>query len=551
VRGGRAAVALVGVLAVAAFFRDFLLSGFDLIPGGRVDGRFLIAILEHWRDVVLHGAPMSSPPFFAPLPGMLGNSEAMILFAPPYIALRALGLGRYLAFAASLILAKTLGFITMYLALRRILSVDMFAATVGAALFTVSNAYWLAIGHAQLMTVVFLPGLALLVHRWVRARDSSALAAAALLLALMLFTSFYVGWFTMLMMGILCTILAVAASMGAWQWRPALRREDAIRVLRDALLALGVLVVAVLPLLSVYLPTLGATGGRPFEEVSLYLPPVSDLWNVGVLNRLWGGVLEWLHTRPPRYLFAHFEAERGWPPFTLATFLTTLAVALSRVRGGRADDARWARLAGIAGLTAVLGWLATIRIGEFTLWSWVYQLVPGATAIRVPVRLNLVLNVLVVAVVSLGLSRLGRRRPAGAVAAVLLAAAILAEQWNDFPPSGTSRAAERARFAALQPPPPGCRYFYLASRMAGRGNLERNLRLQVDAVLIAEKYRIPTINGYSGSMPRGWDLDAGVANYEERAWRWAAARGIDEGLCRLDLRSGVWSSVLARRNTPQ
>ena len=110
--GRRGAVALVGVLAVGLFFRELLLSGFDRIPGDRIDARFLIGILEHWRHVVLHGAPMGSPLFFAPLQGVLGYSEAMVLFAPPYIAFRGLGLGRYLAFAATLVAAKTVGFVT-------------------------------------------------------------------------------------------------------------------------------------------------------------------------------------------------------------------------------------------------------------------------------------------------------------------------------------------------------------------------------------------------------------------------------------------------------
>ena len=102
----RVSVALAAVLSLAMFFRELIGSGFDLIPGGLSDARFLIAILEHWRTVLLRGAPMASPPFFAPEVGVLGYSESMVLFAPPYIAWRALGLDRYLAFTATLVIVK-------------------------------------------------------------------------------------------------------------------------------------------------------------------------------------------------------------------------------------------------------------------------------------------------------------------------------------------------------------------------------------------------------------------------------------------------------------
>jgi hypothetical protein len=58
----------------------------------------------------------------------------------------------------------------------------------------------------------------------------------------------------------------------------------------------------------------------------------------------------------------------------------------------------------------------------------------------------------------------------------------------------------------------------------------------------AERVGIPTINGYSGNFPPGWEFyDSGDVNYERNARAWAAHRGIDVGLCRFDMANGKFA----------
>ena len=540
----RVAVVCTAVVALAVFFREMLGSGFDLIPAGYADGRFLIAILEHWRSVLVHGAPLASPPFFAPEPGVLGYSESMALFVPPYVLGRALGLDRYLAFAAALGFVKALGFAGMYLLLRRALGTGRLAAASGATLFTLWNGSWLSAGHAQLMTVAFVPVVGLLVHRWVRTRALWPLATAAVVLALMLFTSFYIGWFTIMVVGLLLAVGAAGTLIGAVT-PPDVAHGRGRRTLGQLAMALLVFAAAVAPFLYVYLPSLHRLGGRTAEEVWLYLARPQDLWNVGEGNRVWGRTLApfaW----GPRYVYAHFETERGWPPLTLAVFFATLGAAVWVLRGSAPRDARWARRGVACGAATILGWVVIQRIGDFSPWWWVYRLVPGASAIRAPVRLSLVLNCLVVAVVALGLDRVARRAGWGHAAAALLALLVVGEQWNDTKIARLSRTTERWTFGAVQAPPPACRVFYVASEHAGVAGLTTDSEAQVDAILIAQDFGIATINGYSGSRPPGWNLDTTRADYEENARAWAAAHGLDDGLCRLEISSGRWEPASAR-----
>lgn len=79
------------------------------------DGPILIATLEHWNDVVL-GHPIAGVPsdgFFYPAPGTLGLTDTFFLYALPYCALRAVNIGPFAAFTASVLLFAGIGFWTM------------------------------------------------------------------------------------------------------------------------------------------------------------------------------------------------------------------------------------------------------------------------------------------------------------------------------------------------------------------------------------------------------------------------------------------------------
>ena len=127
------------------------------------------------------------------------------------------------------------------------------------------------------------------------------------------------------------------------------------------------------------------------------------------------------------------------------------------------------------------------------------------------------------------LLRLGRL---GAVAAVLALAAL--EQVNFSQRTVLSRNFERQHLAAVAAHPRQCRSFYAAPE-AGRAPSE----VQIDAMMIAQAQYLPTINGYSGLLPLGWDFyDTNAAGYERHAVRWALRRGVGENLCRIDVESG-------------
>jgi hypothetical protein len=181
-------------------------------------------------------------------------------------------------------------------------------------------------------------------------------------------------------------------------------------------------------------------------------------------------------------------------PWTIAAAAAALGTALAAPASdpGRAAPGR----AAAAVVAAVIVLLAFD--GTDALWHWVYYKVPGGSALRAVGRVALV--VLVPAAIGLAalLARAGfSRRP---WAAGLLVAACVAEQ--AVRTSTTDGSAEAARVAALaRRVDPAHDAFY---HHPGPGPLVPEA-YHLDAMWAALEADVPTINGYSGGFPRGWD----------------------------------------------
>jgi hypothetical protein len=544
---------LVCLLSLAVFFRQFLESHFNLIAGNVGDNRLYIAILEHWRAVIHGRAPLTSPNFFWPERGVLGYSDSMFLMALPYVIGRAIGLDYYVAFEAAFIVFKAIGFFSMLWLLRSVVRVSRPVALIGAVLFTVSNLYFVSMGHVQLATVAFTPlvaGLACAAWREygcgriLVARGYSV--ACGILAALVLFTSFYIGWFMILAAAGCIVIAALTCAIEHRSVAPvfAWLREAFARRLLFGVAAL-VFVVAIVPFLVTYLPTLKNTGGRSFVESLVYGARPVDLLNVGPGNWMWGHALEPVWSRWEGNPVGVHERVRGWPPVILLLTMGGGLVSFIEVWGADRTGAAQHReqlLIAVFGSSFLCLWVLSIHVGSWSLWWLVFKLVPGSSAIRVPTRLNLVLNVLLVLSACLILERLrNRRNRFGRALFPGLAVLLVAEQINATPAHAIDRAAEHAILDHIQRPPSGCLSFaFTAPAQAQRPSFAN----QIDAMLVARAVNLPTINGYSGWAPLGWSLVTFDNDYFEHALKWASAKHIGQGLCGLDLRDGSWTTGL-------
>ncbi|MCU1360699.1 MAG: hypothetical protein JWN99_1988, partial [Ilumatobacteraceae bacterium] len=181
------------------FFRAAFKSGFNRIGGDNGDARLVIVLHEHWVDVFRGRVSWTSPPFFFPAKGTLGYSDTFFLNQVFYAPLRVAGLDEYLAFEWTAVLLSVVGFVAMFVIVRHWIGSNWFTAFALASTFTFANNLYIKAAHPQMYSVYWLPVLVLIGLVALRAETRSAQCAwgavGGVVLGLLLFSTYYMGWF--------------------------------------------------------------------------------------------------------------------------------------------------------------------------------------------------------------------------------------------------------------------------------------------------------------------------------------------------------------------
>ncbi|WP_293881893.1 hypothetical protein [Sphingomonas sp.] len=554
----RAIVALVLLLSLAVFFRDAALSHFTHFYGDSYDGMIEISILQHWYDVFVHGSAWSVTGYFHPYPDTISYNDTYFLPALVFTLARLGGSDPFLAAFVSHVLMKAAGFLGMYVLLRRGAAVRTWLALAGAAIFATANVSLLHMYHAQLLSVGLVPWLGFTALRTVqgvfleRPEQIRRFGVGfAVLFGLTAFNSFYMAWFFAfftLMFAVVALVLA--GKPGRASLSVAVQRQyPAVRVVLVAAL------VALVPLLLVYLPRVMEGAHHDWDSgISETVLGGAAFLNVGVGNLVWGQALD----AGTRALTGHGplggEARVGIPYGLLIATVLALIQAVIQAGRQRGDN----RLVLMLGCTLVvvivlmMGWP-----GGFSIWRYVYQLVPGANAIRVITRFLIFALVPVVFIVVVTLDRTRWRNRA----LIPMIAFLLVEQVQMAAPLAMDRARQMAMLADVGPPPTACTaFFVVAARRDAAADVAESVsiahgwsrnrevkpdlllklyRHNVDAMMIATYYNVPTINGVSTFAPPDWQFDDPDApDYVGRVRDYASKHRLT-GLCGLDVRRAL------------
>ncbi len=527
------------IASLAIVFRFALLSRFNLLFGSSVDGLIETSILEHWWNVFQDITRWDQTFYFFPEKGTLGYNDGYFLYGAIYSIFRLARLDPFLSSELVDVVVRLVGFFSFAAFARGTLRAPAWMAAFGAAVFTASNNSYYQGAHAQLLSVAFAPlegillaGAASAMMRGDRLLAAAAGMGAALLLAAWFLTSFYMAWFFTLF----CTVwLPMMAA-----WSGSARRRQILRSCRRCwgplLASFAVLALGLLPTAQMYLAVLSSAGAHDFTETSQYLLQPLDALNLGAGNLLWGWLDRgWLSSLP-----VGGEHPTGFTPLLLAAFVAGLAAAILRCRLVPAS----------LGVATLLCWLLALRVGDWSAWRLVYAFAPAGAAIRVVARLQLFLDWPLISVALTGLADLPallpRRHTTGAVLAAATALLLLMEQVNTTRIPALDRSAELAVFQRTAPPPVACRVFFTpnaASPDPGFGPVIRAMvQSNVDAMMAAEWFHLPTVNGFATKLPRGWDLlYSDRLDYRARVRDYAVAHDLLPSLCELDLHNSQWN----------
>lgn len=535
--------ALTCAIALAIFFRQQLQNGFAFLSSDRFDGAIELSLLEHWHNVLRGLATWHTPNYFYPYSKVLAFNDGYFLYGLVFSVYRWLGMDIFLAGEFVNISVKLIGFVSFAVAAERMLRVPRYWALLGATLFTISNATYQQIIHAQLLSVAFLPLFALLLHAAYlalmagqRTRFLVYGSVAGLFYGAWLMTSAYMAWFFLLFFALFLAAAALLPEKGTWR-----RIGNALLALKLEVLVVAVVAAgSLLPFAWIYM--LGHHGPRSWAEVAFYLPSLADTINVGDDNLLLGRFMQFIRQSCTSCKLGVGENVVGFAPVLLALGIGGIVHLSRRFKQYRRTD----QLAMLIAAAVVVCWMLAIQIGDLTLWSGVYRFWPGATGLRVVSRLFIFLSapLIMVAVWYAAKWLDGARWPVVAI----LAALLVVEEVNQRVTVGIDRQGMLSRLDATRAPE-ACTAFFTTSApdsdTAADAAIDgRAMPHNIDAMLIAELINLPTINGFASFTPDDWNFDRpGAGDYPARIAQYAQAHGL-AGLCRLDLHDLQWSRAI-------
>ncbi|MCH8314214.1 MAG: hypothetical protein IID17_14665 [Nitrospinae bacterium] len=549
----------VGIYAIVFAMRQIIFSGFRLLPGDFGDARLIAFLTSHWRMVFTGQADWLSPIMFYPLTGHLGYTDTVVLFGLPHALLGSVGVSSFTSIQIMLIVFAGIGFAFTAILLRQRFALPHWACALGGALFTTANNIYLKGGHLQMYAVYLVPlflywisGLAIAL----RAGDRGALMRNGICLSIglpvLMYHSFYIAWFLAFLALLYMAVLAWRTPLAAIRvWLV----ETGCRHGRDLLKLAAIFVLSLIPFLVTYMPVVMEFGGRPSGEVKFYQPKAIDILNVGRENLLWGRAVKHYIPIEGRNVG---EVWTGFGLFTLFTFLVSLFFLRRSNRLGEPKEAAERFIEekrqssgldiAVMGVAVLVCWVLVFNIDGIFLWKYVHRLVPGASAIRAVGRIQLLVNLPVIIIGLCGLVRLVTYARTVAKSSTkwilfalvgLLCVGLLAEQYNLRNHSSLDVVDTWRETMAFPPPPAQCQVFYVAPPFPK--NRLPWWKIQIDALMLAQRFGVPTVNGYNGQFPKGWGLmNVYAHNYESKVADWLLANGVKKTVCALKMGDKVW-----------
>jgi len=516
----------LGCVLSLIFFYQVILSSFREFTGDTWDTRIEIAILEHWKNVLLGYATWNSPSYFYPTPGVLGYNDGYFVYGLIYSLFRSIGFDWFQSYELVNLVLKWIGYAGFVWVAIKIFNIRFVIALIGGAVFFLLNSTYVQVGHAQLLTLNFLPVMIGIGYSFIKSFDGMS-SLKILLWGLMcilfysswLITSFYTAYFSFL-------ILLIGVLIYSW----LVGKNHIIQIARNAkerskLIAILILLLVIvnIPFFIVYLPKALETGMWSTSTIYFYALTPIDVLNVGPGNWIYGGFID--------QKLRGGEWETGFTPFLLALFTASLFYTFYNWKKCKFY---------VSILLAVLFlWVASIRFGDFLLWNIIFYL-PGAKGIRTISRFQMVVGFFIIlnSIILLNLFYINHRFKS---LVIMLSLVVLLEQLN-LSDRTNLKVDDESWIFSVSAPPDYCKSFFIIDPKArSNGPPLDDFAANIDGMILSQYFRIPTINGWASFTPHDWVSHHPYTHgYILKTWLYAEEKGILQGLCGLDIPANRW-----------
>ncbi|BAY31819.1 hypothetical protein NIES2107_37050 [Nostoc carneum NIES-2107] len=370
----------VCILGIFIAFYPTIISKFTLLQSDPGDTRLNNYFLEHSFQLLTNKAYVGdlwSPAFFYPYKNVLAFSENLLGSAPIYWLFR-LFFSADSSFQIWMIAVSILCFAS-FAFLMQTYKVNHFLSALGAFLFAFSMPRINQIGHQQLLPQFFTP-LAFLVGWEFFLRPTRKKIVLFLLLTyLQVLAGIYLGWFLLFTLPIFFTI--------AYKLSPASVRSNIILYFRSDFKAVITITLVwsaiMLGTLLPYFEAKSVLGEKPYSEVDTMLPRISS-WFAVSSGSIWAPLLSWVSKSLP------MEAEHRM----FAGIITLLLIGVSAYAIFKLQNIlsiERALLVKVCFFVFIILLILSLRLPfGLSLWKIIYEIVPGASAIRAVTRICLI-----------------------------------------------------------------------------------------------------------------------------------------------------------------
>ena len=527
------------------FFRNVI--GHDFLIGYSGDGKLTMLLTEHWYNFFCGREAFTELAFFYPDEAVLGYTDMLLGFGLIHSILRFLGLNMFVAYKYTLIIVHLFGSLCMFYLLHSVMKCNRYWSLFGVTVFSYSNAFAVNIAHTQLTALSLLPLLTIFIIKAfssnVEEKKRGIFVVSALsIIAFIAYTAWYIAFFTFLF-GLILLVMSyvilnhngISFKKNFFSWFTAHKKN----VIAFFFYSVAIFV----PFLIVYLPALRNTSGYGYQEVSVYLPELIDVINVGQGNLLFD--------KFPSLTVFHrqvvtMETVQGFSLVILAIYLY-IFFQRNQYREYLKTKEETVRFLVINAciISIVVVIVLSVKLGPdgSSLWYFLYYFVPGAKAIRAVARFWFFLSFPVALVVAVrgdyifAKKTIRFRRLAGAI--LFIALFISNMRVDGVIYDGRWRTDLEVDFLTnVTKPPSACKAFYIYD--SGNKKIQAH-SYQLAAYGIANHFGIKTVNGYSGNSPQDWDLwDVESKEYESNVYSWIKQNDLKD-LYGYDRHTNTWA----------
>ena len=549
------------------FFAKVLFN--DKLIGETNDSRLNNLLVEHWYHVFCGQESFSVVNIFYPMPNTVAFTDMLVGFAIPYSILRAFGMNMFLANKIVLILFHVFGSYSFYYLLNKKFKISSIWALVGVVIFSYSSAYYVRIGHTQLIAISLIPLFIIMLYSFFEyfANKKKRIIYGFLTVTsyvFIMYTSWYTAFFTALFMVTIAVVYFVVSLANknniikiVWAYIKKCYKEVLCYIVYTAIIAT--------PFFMLYLPVSKMFGKRTYAEIVSQLPELIDFFNVSTSNRMLGWLMEKLNLDGRAETNGYFvwELMVGFSIFVIGLlvflffyirrmYLKQKYVALEK-EGKYTNTKMIFRVSLI--YSVFVSFLLLVQSNGASLWLFVYLIVPGASAIRAVVRYNFFLTIpiaMIIATEGYYFCKKYDLRMVYKIAIPILLAGLI--WYSNLNKEGIQAiwtiTEEQRQLSTVSAPPSDCEAMYIVdTNPSGHtyyGKSYTWIDYQHFAWEICEKYHLKNLNGYSGQFPVGWKLEnADNAMIHKYASDWIEGTNVTLNVYYYDCGTDTWHKYAA------